>query len=120
MLELLAFEEASEKLTTRMAVQQALIPVIDLKHIKGYVQDLHSSLAKNIALKDADMVALTHMSKTVSTTTLTRLFTAMQKSGIIRAVEATDENMNTDAFRAKIQRDLAAGIIKPLAGIGER
>lgn len=119
-LEMLAFEDAAEKMTDRLALQQALLPVVDLHHLKGFVAEIQSNLSKKVALKDANVTFLDQLNKQISTTSLFRLFTAMERSGIIRFAEPTEENMDTEAFRAKLERDLAAGIIKPWGGIGQR
>lgn len=116
---MLACEDAADKMSDRLALQQALLPVISIPQLKSFVNEIQANLDKKIAFRGVDMTTLDELNKNLSSTSLFRLYTAMERSGIIRLAEPTDENMDTDDFRDKMHRDMAAGIIKPWGGIGK-
>ena len=116
---MLACEEAAAKMSRRTELQQAMLPVIDLDHLKEFIRDIRLNIDKGQALRDIDFAGLDTLNKQMSTPALFSLFTAMQASGILRDNAVTDETMDTEAFREKMRQDAAAGIIKPWGGIGQ-
>ncbi len=112
-IQMLAAEELSDAVGQRLRLQMALIPIIDLRTAKSYINSMREVLDKQLALRDMQKV---ESRGKLTAKTMNRVFSALAEAGIVRLVEPTEENMDTTADSLAMRHGIATGKLKPLFG----
>lgn len=112
MLDVLAMESVSGTLEERLRFQLSLVPIIDLRAANSFVESARKVLDRIAAARNMDVAAFN--SRVMSSKSFNRLFSALQKAGIINSVDPTPENMDTTKDSEAMQLALEKGMLKPL------
>ena len=111
----MAAEEVSGNIAERLKMQLAMIPIIDLRHAKSFMQGMQRMLEKQLSIAAMDKRgADTGLSEPV----MKKLFIGLADAGVVNLKPVTPEAFDTTADSERMQRDLASGKLKPLFGIG--
>jgi len=110
---MLAADEVADNIEARLRLQMAVLPIIDLRTAKTYIESLRQAVDRQLAIKGMNK---SDLKSRLSDKTLTRLFAALCEAGIMRLVAPTPENMDTTKDSELMRCALEAGILKPMFG----
>lgn len=119
-LQTLAAEEGADLLEKNIRLSQAMLPVAKVDALRSIVASIQERLERVHALRTMDLAKVRKLDRRVSAEQLSEAYSKLVSSGTLKYKEATEENMDDSELRQQMQRDIAAGILKPVAGIGAR